>query len=396
MNDNRWLQYFSPLIIGALALISLLSLADGGGIVWFVGLALLAAGAGAAIWLRATTQPLLAKLHNCELEQEEREQVLAKVEHQLNETEELSARITPIWQRHIETSRSHANDSIQSLSERFSTLVVELQQVTSTTHLGNQGDELVGSLDTDKHHLRQHFNKLKELMETSEEMFEQIKLLKVFTGDLSSMAQDVAKIAEQTNMLALNAAIEAARAGETGRGFAVVADEVRNLSTQSGETGARITQKVTAVNKAMNKFFQTASDTSKMEEETLREGEDVINRVINHLEERTASLESDGARLLQVSGDIQQEVEQVLIDLQFQDRVNQIMEQVAHSIGEFEILVERRGKEREDGQELDTLNIDELLSHMKTGYTTLEQHRAHEPDSEVEESATDSGEVTFF
>jgi len=212
------------------------------------------------------------------------------------------------------------------------------------------------------------------------------------------MAGSVASIAEQTNMLALNAAIEAARAGDAGRGFAVVAQEVRELSTQSGETGRHIAEKISLVKDAMAAISSTAGQTQEQEDRTLDESEHFINEVVQHLEARAQQLIDEGERLLATSVEVSGQIEQVLVELQFQDRVSQILDQVTGSMAQLTSQIEAGEAAYRSGERTLTMNIDELLREMKTTYTTVEQHRQHEParrpEDEVDSAA--AGSISFF
>lgn len=160
-----------------------------------------------------------------------------------------------------------------------------------------------------------------------------------YMDEMKKMASAVQTLASQTNLLALNAAIEAARAGDAGRGFAVVADEVRTLSAKSGDTGRDIGQKIEAITNAIQATIDAAQNLVVSDEANLRLLNASVEDVTGKLGDEINILHESGQRLHHMSCEIENNISQIVISLQFQDRVSQIlhhietdMQDVAHHV----------------------------------------------------------------
>jgi methyl-accepting chemotaxis protein len=312
---------------------------------------------------------------------------------QLQALQELDGAITPIWQRQLHTVNELLGSNISAICERFSHLVVEIATVTGS--LPEQSGQ-VSRIQDDKQALKTLFQELQGLSDTNQQLFQRTNTLVTFSSELNSLAAEVGKIAEQTNLLALNAAIEAARAGESGRGFAVVADEVRALSTLSGKTGVRISERIKELNTIMHDFQVHAQGSTQRESAALAEGEATLERVISNLEGRAATLQTQGQDMRTLSQTIQQEIEQMLVSFQFQDRSSQMLNQVCSSMQELNRTLDHWHRRRREAHSAELPDVAALLATMKQSYVTTEQHVNHAPNDHAVSRHADKGSVNFF
>jgi len=233
---------------------------------------------------------------------------------------------------------------------------------------------------------------LKAAMDNKQIMLGEVSGLLDFIVELKQMAVDVAGIADQTNLLALNAAIEAARAGEVGRGFAVVADEVRKLSNLSKTTGTRISAKVETISNAISTAVRAADHTASSESESVTRSEQAIGSVLNNFRQVTEGLiESSGILRTQSAG-IKDEISQAMVQLQFQDRVSQVLSHVRDNISALPAHIEYSVSGVAQGGGLRPLETRQLLDELERTYAMAEERSVHSGGN----THAQDDEITFF
>ena len=333
------------------------------------------------------------------LRAEEGQQLGHKYRPLLENYQHLLKEVLPLWQRQTELARHQLEDSITELARQFSDIHQRLQAAvasSSSTASSMKGDTgLGGVIHFANDELSQITHTLRQAIDQRDELLTEISGLSKITVELSGMSAEVAGIASQTNLLALNAAIEAARAGEYGRGFAVVADEVRTLSTRSGETGARIGRRIEQVNSALQTTLDRTAEYATEDNSRLTKSESSIAQVLEQFQQSSESILQSAQVLEQESAAVQASVEDVLVNLQFQDRVSQIL---GHVIDDMEKLVGAIADHEtrlRHGESVIAIDTSDWLGSLQKTYTTLEQVDVHRGGGRQTKGSNNS-EITFF
>lgn len=306
--------------------------------------------------------------------------------------------LAPVWTAQIEYSRSQMEDAITSLTVRFAEISARLDQTLSLSmNSGANGDDSAAAVSAkSERELDSVVRLLRDSLETKAEMLTKVQGLLRFVNELQEMARAIAQITQQTNLLAVNATIEAAHAGHLGRGFATVAQEVRALSKQSGETGARISEKISMIGAEIASTCAVAEETSRREQAAIQASEGTIHEVLAGFRGFADSLTGTTELLRHESEGIKGEVNEALVQLQFQDRVSQVMAHVSDNIGRLPEVIQEYGEECLEAGTLRPLHADTLLRELEQTYAMAEERETHLQPKQQSASAAKHEEITFF
>ena len=309
-------------------------------------------------------------------------------------------RALSIWAKQIGNSTDQSRNAILALTRRFSELSKRLQttalaartaagQVEGETGLARTFSQCEAQFGT-------VIQALRKAILGKGEMASKVASLSGFAKELRQMAGRVSVVAGQSNLLALNAAIEAARAGESGLGFAVVAKEVRVLSNESKDLSESMGQRIEIISAAIQSTLAVAEKSAAEDTQSVLEAVSTVETQLRGMREVSQGLYESSHILIEQNNGMREEIDDILVSLQFQDRVDQILSAVQKQMDDLQELFRAaaRGMDGRSASGLGAFDKNSYLEMMEATYSTSEQREIH---NGVDLSgASPEGDITFF
>jgi methyl-accepting chemotaxis protein len=299
---------------------------------------------------------------------------------------EFAGAVAPVWSSQIDSSRNQMENAVERLTETFAGIVENLDSVL-TSSSGALDPGTGGAFDRSRERLGDVVGTLDQALTVKRQALEELHSLLSLNEELRHMSGEVTRIAAQTNLLALNAAIEAQRVGTVGAAFGVVALEVRQLADRSQNTSERMVEKVDRVAQAITAVLSNAEESAEREDNAVAHANGEVQAVLDDLMSMLSRMRDNSQQLESAAVGIRGEISESIVNLQFQDRVNQMLEHLRDNIDRFPQVAASAAADRTP------LDARGLLDELSSKYTMAEEHRTHDSGSAAE--VTES-EITFF
>lgn len=182
-----------------------------------------------------------------------------------------------------------------------------------------------------------------QIIQTSKHSVKVVYSLDDVVNDLGQVEQlitDVERINKQTNLLALNARIEAARAGDAGKGFGVVAHEVQELSKSMNRIADRMRGGIGQVATGVRASHAAVRESANIDMTDLIVAREEIVKLMQALVAQYQGLTETIAGSVEISRAAAATISRSVVDLQFQDRATQRLQNVVEALATLQAALE--------------------------------------------------------
>jgi methyl-accepting chemotaxis protein len=170
---------------------------------------------------------------------------------------------------------------------------------------------------------------------------------------------------------------------------------VRKLSGLSNDTGKKISSRVEAISQAIQVSVQIAERFSAQDAKTMHDSEALIGNVLKLFRGAVEQLNEAASQFQQEGMAVQQSVAEVIVSLQFQDRVSQILRQTMDDLRRLQERLADHAARSAQGTPMPPIDVSAWLDNLSRTYTTLEEADNHQGAAPRSTQGSET-EITFF
>lgn len=340
-------------------------------------------GIGAYLWHRRTDE--LNQI-NSSWQQDQNDQIESLVTY-TSELERLLLTISPILSQHVMISREHTEQEIVLLTRRFSDMVQRLQQIVNSADntLDGASYNPDNVLNSSHELLLPVLELLNKSHQEGRDVLAGMQKLSARMVEIKGVLSDANDVYVRLKQFALSFATASAD-GEPGQSSTAIAEDADKLAHDLALVFQRLNQEVNDVALATVSTLQIA-ESGQLDDMAINQTEAKIDQILSHLGQVLAQYRDNASLLRNNAEQIQEEINNVLVALQFQDRVSQILTQVENNLLNMQKTIEsiqQQGRPRD----VNMLKVDEAVEHIEEKYKSVSSY----PD----QTSNNSDELTFF
>ncbi|WDZ96801.1 chemotaxis protein [Herbaspirillum sp. WKF16] len=262
----------------------------------------------------------------------------------------LLQRLLPVWQGHVQLARGQTKSAIDNLTARFVGIHERLGGALDLSQSGKNADVLQA--------IQAAATQLDGIASALESVLASRQALLARLDTLAAANDEIRRLAQENEQLA-------GRTGVTD----LLSDEQswQELAGRSAENSRQIATRAKNVRHQIIAAIGSAGEASVAAGGIIENPREVIDRVVADFRESALKLSASVEQLEGENREVDREVCDILVNLQFQDRISQILDHVQRDIGRLQQAAVAPALP----------SPEQWLADLEKTYTTPEQRQMH-------------------